>query len=174
MFGAIFSSDGTCAAVHSAEPPPGLAAAAAAAGAPPPRRFEIVLAENEFIRCIVAWWGPPGEGRRGDLIGSISVTLNSHRVFRFGSSWFPQWQFSPCSPTFDETVPAGAHILGISGLRRPDGGIVSVGVVFARAAAVVDSPRPYQARGPAPTSPRSCRLRGLETACAFGVKPSRT
>lgn len=150
VFGRIFSSEGGRTEVKSAAEPP--AALGAIAGGPPPKRCEVVLSDNEYIQCCIVWSGfhPPRVkdplARRSDYIGSMTVTLSMCRVFRFGSSWFPERQYSPCSPEFDKTIPAGAHVLGLRGLRRSAGGLIRVGVAFADAAAVAEAPRPYQAR----------------------------
>ena len=70
-------------------------------------------------------------------------------MFRFGASWAPGCQHSPCAPSFDHALPAGSHIVGFCGERS--GGLVSrLGVIYAPppppgAPAFEAAPRPYKA-----------------------------
>ena len=69
-------------------------------------------------------------------------------MFRFGASWAPGWQHSPCAPSFGNTIPPGSHIVGFCGERS--GGLVSrLGVIYAPplpgAPPLADAPRPYKA-----------------------------
>lgn len=154
-FGTIARVDGSTTPVRSAEPPPGTDLA---------HRREIELAPEEFVTCVNAWLSDRHDG----LIGSISITLSSCRVFRFGSSWAPGQQVSPCAPSFTEAIPPGSHVLGLFGERDPEaknisgslapgGGLRRLGVAFATQPAAADSgggigtggwqapPRPYLA-----------------------------
>ena len=100
---------------------------------------ELVLVPgSESIACIIFWQPEGGKGPIGSLTARAScplwysqrrsawrcapftrclfhcqVTLSSKRVVRFGSSWTEKsWQQSPCSPSFDQTIPEGTQLLG--------------------------------------------------------------
>ena len=137
-------------------------------GVEPQHRREVVLEPGEFVTCINAWTSQAEGAAHENLIGSLSVrrgpappgrngwqraavrpsqvTLSSCRVLRFGGSWFPGQQHSPCAPSFSAAIPAGARILGFHGERRGSS-LLRLGVVYSEpppgyAAA---APRPYEA-----------------------------
>ena len=111
--------------VASPEPP----------GVEPRHRREIVLEPGEFVTCVNVWTSKAAGAAHEGLIGSMSVrcgcgsawsehnqqrsalrrppqvTLSSCRVFRFGQSWFPGQQHSPCAPSFRAAIPPGSSIL---------------------------------------------------------------
>lgn len=122
---------------------------------PPPgcERREVPLRPGEYISSTNIWMST-ADGSDG-AVGSISITLSSKRVFRFGSGWNPGFQRSPCSPSHDDCMPAGARIVGFHGGLLPGGGGVSrLGVVYVDATAGltdgagegVSSAEPYKAR----------------------------
>lgn len=113
--------------------------------------------------------------RQRRLISCRSRSPLAGRVFRFGSSWSPAIQHSPCSPSFGENIPYGAHIMGLWGRRAPTGtaangggALTSVGVYYCQnsevAAAIPRPPRPYQVRAGRSPPVRSLKPRLSHTA----------
>ena len=65
-------------------------------------------------------------------------------MFRFGASWAPGCQHSPCAPSFGNTIPPGSHIVGFCGERS--GGVLSrLGVIYAPPGTPPPASRPYKA-----------------------------
>lgn len=131
--------------------------------APPPDSVrgcpvgEVSLEPHEFIQCVNIWTS----SAHGDRVGSLSVTLNSCRVFRFGGSWSPGAQHSPCAPSFEAAIPRGTHVVGLHGWAAPGGGFASLGVWHSPGALNSGpAPRPYKARRCSPFSPFTrCSMR---------------
>ena len=126
-------------------------------GSAVPRR--VVLKSGEYIKTVTIWSSDEHgafkqKNKDNNLeyvsygaIGSISITLSSCRVFRFGASW-AGCQHSVCAPSFDKTIPDGAHIIGFSGERSADGRLSRLGVVYVpllQSDVCKAPPRPYKA-----------------------------